>query len=73
MLNTRTPTSLSVEKTKERKLFGEIFKRIIEKKWASSLRNGLRREWTLVNGCELALASESQAVALGYGKQDLAK
>jgi len=26
-----------------------------------------------VNGCELALASESQAVALGYGKQDLAK
>jgi len=24
-----------------------------------------------VNGCELALASESRAVALGYGKQDL--
>jgi len=26
-----------------------------------------------VNGCELALASESRAVALVYGKQDLAK
>jgi len=26
-----------------------------------------------VNGCELALASESRALALGYGKQDIAK